>query len=212
MSNLTVFSTQDANNIISEWIEAPEGMKILNSMLGIYSQGDYQKIAEELKNSIISGFLNGTRHANYEHAKHYFDSVEVTVISGANKTPTARIFFPKKSLYRPSLLTNTDWWRSGQSYTLGGKRATPKSSTSGFTGKGINDIFSLITNGASSKARVYGRWVYSEGGSDMFESDDIVGSWQYRPTNPIIKNIINDFQAKYPYIKVDYPEEWGGNI
>ena len=71
------------------------------------------------------------------------------------------------------------------------------------TGRGVYDIFGLITQGYPRIKRVYGVWEGRNNGKPI--SNKIS-----RPPNSFISDTISSFEANHPGIKIDYPYEWGG--
>lgn len=137
-------------------------------------------LARELRKDIINAY-----YAVVADSEAKLDVKRITVgTPKLNKTTNqwyVEVKFADGVLSRPSLLSPNK---------------------TGHTGRGVYDIFGLLTQGYEAKS-VYGIW-------QGHNSDNPIRSKRVRRGNPFITTTINQFQAKHPGVTVRYPTLWGG--
>lgn len=189
----------DIMELLKDYIKTPSGKSVLKeagmSTTG-YSESEMKSIAAELRDSIINAYLSIVRDPG-----KYFDVSAVKINSPRDqKDGTWKIVmsFTDKALFRHSLYS--DWGTS------------KKGTSTGFTGAGVTDIFSLFTNGYSARKSVYGTWWDNQTNDGDRGNLGLIRSRRYRSANDFISRAVNSFRLKYPDIKISYPSEWGGDI
>ena len=186
-----MISANEVNLILRQYLNTSDGQALLKTN-GInapfYNETKLLQIAEEIKEEIINTFLSITNHASLVDAQDYFGSsyVKVGKVRHLKAADKVSISFSSHALYRPSLI---------------GRNGKP-------TGKGINDIFALITNGTGKQAKVYGYWTYYSEGMGYGAEETWTRAWLPRIGKPFIQNIISKYESLYPGIEIDCPPEW----
>lgn len=197
-----LISQEEFEVMANKFLKTSEGRAVAKSQ-GVnmgYTDAELLSLANELKNMISRAFIS-VQHQKNKH----FDDSEVKILTiRENKNPKygedkyVRISYPNKTLHRYSLVALDQSNKSGQLYEDGELY---------HTGKGIDDIFALITQGYDTRSRVYGYWSDLEG----WERDDYHGltaSLTHREPNAFISNAIESFKSKHPDVEVSYPDEW----
>lgn len=191
------YNADTINKMLYKYIASANGQARLAS-LGINTGREQMlSIAKDLKNDIIAAYLRIVSDPQY--AKMAFDaadsvkiSVGVAGKSGDNKY-IVRIQFTNKALARPSLFRDYAFTEQ--------------------TGTGVYDIFGLLTHGVHYDYYRFGIWAHLDSGGEYTDdgSPGFIRSVKDRAANTFINDVINKYQAKYPYIEFRWPAEWGGN-
>lgn len=204
-------TAEDINKELQAYIDTPEGKRDMEETLGVefgYSETEARLIAEELKFAIINAYKAQLDPRNTER---YFNIDLV-------KVGTARLI---KDCYKVIISFNTKALARRSLHCVGsmGYKKPYSVSTSvgqdSFTGEGIQDIFSLFTNGYHASNYAYGAWWDSA--TDSGERDNPYGyitirSKKSREPNPFIKDTIRSFEEKHPGMEIHFPKEWGGDV
>lgn len=200
-------SNAELNVMINKFLKTTEGRRVAKEQgasVG-YTDSELVRLAEELKSMITRAFIS----IQHQRNKHFDDSAVKIQAIRENRSNTEgdkyiRISYPSKTLHRYSLVALDQSNRSGKLY---------EGSELYHTGKGVDDIFALITQGYNARSRVYGYWADTEG----WERDDYHGltaSLRSREPNAFLSETIERFKSRHPDVEVSYPDEWkvGGSI
>ena len=199
-----MLTVSDIDRIIKEYCISPAGQRALKEQgvedLQLYNETEMVQLANELRDDIINAYLGVVKSPD-----KYFD-IKTTRISEprvmSNKVWKVNISFSGKGLSRRSLAVMYD--TNGKAYNT-----DVAGGSIGFTGKGVYDIFGLFTQGYSTK-RVFGEWWDNQ--SDLGTLGIFIGSMAVRHANSFISDTIHRFEAQHPYVEVNYPKLWGGNL
>lgn len=202
-------TADDINAMLGDYIKSPEGKKYIeDSKLNVsgYSESDMTGIASKLKKSLVNAYFGQLRES-----RKYFDLDSINVGIPRQLTDGTwklTITFAGKGLFRRSLST-----ASPQSKYVQSNKTRNKASgwTQSFTGKGVDDIWALFTQGYWTK-QVYGFWWDSQGDSSERGEFGSIKSRSVRSPNSFIANTIKIFEAQYPDLKIEFPIEWGGTL
>jgi len=187
-----MISANEINALLKDYLKSSDGQDFLKKQgisINFYDEEQLRQIAEHLKNDIINEFLRITSHASLVDAQDYFNDTKVKIgkLQHLKSGDKVNISFSSKALFRPSLMN-----RNGQP-----------------TGSGINDIFALITNGTTKKTNLYGYWTYYDDWAKSFTLEtNWTRAWLPRQAKPFIEQIIKQYEAAYPGLKITYPPEW----
>lgn len=165
--------------LLQKFAASKAGKEVIKERIPDYSD-PMTNLAKELRDDIVAAY-NQTTSANARSMGVSKIYVGVPKIDKSSGSWVVDISFPDSLLSRDSL---TGW------------RGSP-------TGRGVYDIFGLITQGYPRIKRVYGVWEERNNGKTI--SNKIS-----RPPNSFISDTISSFEANHPGIKIDYPYEWGG--
>ena len=165
--------------LLQKFAASKAGKEAIKEHIPDYSN-PMTNLAIELRDDIVAAYNQTTSvNARLMGVSKIYDGVPK--IDKSSGSWVVDISFPDSLLSRDSL---TGW------------RGSP-------TGRGVYDIFGLITQGYPRIKRVYGVWEGRNTGKPI--SNKIS-----RPPNSIISDTISSFEANHPGIKIDYPYEWGG--
>lgn len=165
--------------LLQKFAASKAGKKVIKEHIPDYSD-PMTNLAKELRDDIVAAY-NQTTSVNARSMGVSKIYVGVPKIDKSSSSWVVDISFSDSLLSRDSL---TGW------------RGAP-------TGRGVYDIFGLITQGYPRIKRVYGVWEGRNNGKPI--SNKIS-----RPPNSFISDTISSFEANHPGIKIDYPYLWGG--
>ena len=152
---------------------------------GGYKESNALHYAQELVDELELAFVGAQKNGGVPSGGIKYGARITYTTRRTNEGFFVHINFPAKYLFRPSL------WRDA-GYTAR-------------TGNGINDIFALFTNGYASTSKMPSGFWESE--SRQMEVGFVKAPQVWHPDN-FISETIQAFETKYPFIKVEYPEEW----
>lgn len=197
-----MISQNDLKGMVEEFLQTSDGKAYLTdnaANLSGYSEEDMKRLAEELRDRIVSAYLGVVADPDA-----YFD-VSGIKINPPRKTETKwelTVTFSAKSLYRYSLSTS---WNSRGVHLKFNKHGDEGN----YTGTGVYDIFGLLTQGYKSTKSVYGYWT-GQNGEERNIPPYAIRSLPIRAANDFISQTIIQFKNDYPTIGVRYPALWGG--
>ena len=190
------YNAMDYQKMVEDFVKTPKGKgeiqsqiqnkKTANKSIG-YSVIEMKRIAENLKNEIISEFSSlvykDPRPEIAFSGSNVIVSNPMPFVSLNDNGDTSNritITFKDEALHRSSL------WEEGYP-------------------DGAYDIIGLFTNGYRAGASVSGQWLASDG-------DTVIDYWtrslKSRVGNDFVKRVANKYEAMYPGLKVELPDEW----
>ena len=152
----------------------------------IYTEDTAKDAAKELVSRLEQGFASAQKHGGLFGDSKPLARITYRIKKETDGTFRVHVVFPAKYLFRESL------WKDA-AYT---ER----------TGSGINDIFSLFTTGYRTSSRMPSGYWESKGRFDV--EIGYVHAPNYWAPNSFISDTIEAFEAEYPGIIVEYPDEW----
>lgn len=195
-----MISQNELQGIVEEFLQSSDGKAYLvdNAVnLSGYTEEEMKHMAEELRDRIVDAYLGIVADP-----AAYFDISGIRINSPRQGETRWKlnITFSAKSLHRYSLSTNWNDKGVHQKFDKWGDEGN-------YTGKGVYDIFGLLTQGYSTKP-VYGFW--ADQGGEESSAHGLIRSLPFRAANDFISRTIIQFKNDYPTIGVRYPALWGG--
>lgn len=190
------YGAMDYQRMVENYAKTPKGKEDIrlqaqkkqstNKLVG-YSVVEMKRIAESLKNEIISEFSSLAYKDPHPEIAFSGSNVVISspipfVLSSDNGGTLNRITitFKDEALQRDSL------WKEGYP-------------------DGVYDIIGLFTNGYRTNAVVRGPWLASDGDTVL---DYWATSLRSREGDNFVKRVADKYEAMYPGLKVELPDEW----
>ncbi len=204
---------RDFDNILSKWLQTPEGKQVVYEKANVspYTESQMRAMAQELADMIVDAYLSVVRHED-----KYFDRSTIRVgipRTGKNGSTRLRVTFDKKGLSRRSYaasLKDVDRLDAslGRPLTNYRYRTDANGLEYYFTGKGVYDIIGLLTQGYGPVKTVYGYWWDNKYDNEWNMYSSI--NKRQRSGDDFVSRAVNAFKQKYPGVEVEYPKLWGG--
>lgn len=207
-----------------------------------YSKDDVRRICKELRAALIDAYFSilspeASTQQMREADVEVFMSPEGSFYDVGNRKRGKRLaalVFTQRALRRNSLYYES-YRRGGRIHTKHGTAYLRGKTTKGWTGAayrknspyperyagsgestGVYDIFGLLTQGYTISGRVpVGQWHSENIAFEVLGSQDYGDHIPARPKregNPFVAGVVKTFEARYPGLKIEFPELWGGSL
>ena len=180
-----MYTDADLQKLVKEYISKNE--KELAKAMALHEKdvgAELKAMAEELVSDLEKAFINAQTYKDEMPEWTWGARITYKLYSNPDGTYRMHITFPGKYLFRQSL------WKKHHN---------------GFTGGGVSDIFELFTHGYTTSKKMPAGWWESVARMGEVEYIRAPRRW---PAKPFVSDVVNAFESKYPFIKVEYPDEW----